>query len=395
VFVLDSDAVHRPGLIEPQREWLAARIAESGARWKVAVFHEPCITSSFRGGYPWMLWDELNHVDGILCGHDHFYERLDYSEGGPPLFISGAGGAGLYAFGPPHAQSRVRFTGHNGAMRVVADENALICEFRAANSVTGAEDLIERYEIGSPVENDAFDDFSFFGESGLTLRLVTRTPNPEPVPLDPAVRVLGGPHNEMLAESDGGDEDGRNVRLTHRLAATGKFFVRVSPEGSGGGEFAIETRLDHPAGRFGDWRSLHFPANDPAGEALEDPDTDHFANIVEYALGRNPLPTTGSPADSAGVPAIGSRPGFVQLTFDLPAPLPVDVTYVVEASPDLRGEGWVVIATKAPLRPWQGSLPMTTASARPDRQQCTIEVPLSLAGPRYFFRLRVVAVDAE
>jgi hypothetical protein len=390
LLVLDSDAVHRPGLIEPQREWLAARLAESDARWRIAVFHQPTITSSFRGGHTWMAWDELRQVDAILCGHDHFYERLDYSEDGPPLFITGAAGAALYSIGPPHAQSRFQYRDHHGAMRIVADENAIICEFRAANSLTGTEDLIDRHEIGTPVENDTFDDFSFFGESGLTVHLATHTPDPAAVPLDPAVQVFGGPHREVMAEATSGDADGRNARLTYRLASTGRFLVRVRPEGPGGGAYTLEARLDHPTGHFAHWRDLHFSQNDPLGAALVDPDADQLANIVEYALGRNPLSAAGGSGDSAGVPAIGSRPGYIRLSFDLPAPLPVDVIYLVEASPDLRSDGWFPLATRAPLRPWQGPLPMTTAFAEPDRQLCTLEVPISLAGPRYFFRLRFV-----
>jgi hypothetical protein len=393
VFVLDSDAVHKPGLIEPQLEWLAARIAESEARWKIAVFHQPTITSSFRGGYTWMQWDELRRVDAILCGHDHFYERLDYTENGPPLFITGAGGAALYPIGPPHAQSRFQFGDHHGAMRIVADDNALICEFRAVNTLTGTEDLVDQHVIGTPVENDAFDDYSFYGESGLTVHLETGTPNPDPEPLDPSLQLIGGPHRGLIAEAAGGHADGRNVRLTHRLTATGRFIVRLRPEGPGAGHYTLEARFEHPAGHFTNWRSRHFTENDPAGDALVDPDADQLVNFVEYALGLNPLSAIGTAAGAIGVPAIAWRAGFVRLVFDLPAPLPIDVIYLIEASTDLGDNGWLTIAAKTPYRPWQGPAGTVAGPAGPDRQYCAFDVPLSIVGPRQFFRLRVISFD--
>ena len=64
-----------------------------------------------------MTWDELKLVDAILCGHDHFYERLDYF--GTPLFITGAGGQGLYSFrSPPDAHSLTRYNANHSAMLI-------------------------------------------------------------------------------------------------------------------------------------------------------------------------------------------------------------------------------------------------------------------------------------
>ena len=90
IFVLDGDVPNRPDLIAEQKSWLTTQATSSTARWKLAVFHQPPLTSSFRAAASWMTWDERKLVDAILCGHDHFYERLDYF--GTPLFITGAGG---------------------------------------------------------------------------------------------------------------------------------------------------------------------------------------------------------------------------------------------------------------------------------------------------------------
>jgi hypothetical protein len=277
-------------------------------------------------------------------------------------------------------------------MRIVADESAMICEFRAFNPTTGTEDLIDRYEIGDPVENDAFDDFSFFGESGLTVHLSTRTPNPEATPLDPSLKLFAGSQHELIADATGGDGDGRNVRLTHRLAASGKYRIRVCPEGAGGGEYVLEARFDHPAGEFAEWRASQFPANDPAGEALVDADEDGLVNFVEYALGQDPLAGFGGNGGSPAVPGIGWRLGYLELALDLPVPLPLDVSYQLEASADLGAERWTTIATKSTFRWWEGPAAATTVLTAPDRQRCILAVPLSSLGSRQFFRLRVVSL---
>ena len=73
IYVLDSDAVHVSSgstypLIAQQRTWLAARLAERTAPWRIAVFHQSPTTSLRRNRHPWMNWPELHQVDA-MCLH--------------------------------------------------------------------------------------------------------------------------------------------------------------------------------------------------------------------------------------------------------------------------------------------------------------------------------------
>ncbi|MFN0127573.1 MAG: metallophosphoesterase [Verrucomicrobiales bacterium] len=88
------------GVLDRQRQWFAAEVAASTARWKIACFHHSPYGSDSYGGHARMQWPEFSSLDAIFCGHDHLYERLVYhaDEGDtdPLLFVTGHGGASLY-----------------------------------------------------------------------------------------------------------------------------------------------------------------------------------------------------------------------------------------------------------------------------------------------------------
>jgi hypothetical protein len=65
--------------------------------------------------WPFAKWG----ADAVLNGHDHYYERLE--PGDIPYFVVGSSGHELYSFGPPVAQSRMRFNDDYGAMRITID----------------------------------------------------------------------------------------------------------------------------------------------------------------------------------------------------------------------------------------------------------------------------------
>jgi hypothetical protein len=97
-----------------ERQWLERELAhadaEPGLVWRVAVVHHSPWSSGPHGGntklleagVPEML--AAHHVDLLLAGHDHIYERGQV--GGIKYLISGGGGAPLYPVGHPIAQSR-------------------------------------------------------------------------------------------------------------------------------------------------------------------------------------------------------------------------------------------------------------------------------------------------
>ena len=124
------------------------------------------------------------------------------------------------------------------------------------------------------------------------------------------------------------------------------------------------------------WRLIHFGFTDNAGQAadLADPDGDGLANLLEYALGKNP-----NAADLAtGMPTLSTTnvSGSDHLTLTVPKNSSASgLTYIVETSSDLvnwtSGEGHTVIVSENGT-----SLVVRT------------HAPLSTQ-PRQFLRLRV------
>jgi hypothetical protein len=108
--------------VNSQVAWLDADLAAHPSTCTLAVLHENRWSSgSIHGNNALMqpYWDNLyaNHVDVVLGGDEHVYER--YAPQDPqgfydPLhglreFIVGTGGAGRYTFGSVNANSEVRY----------------------------------------------------------------------------------------------------------------------------------------------------------------------------------------------------------------------------------------------------------------------------------------------
>ncbi len=79
--VLDSTlAVWDPAMARRQAEWLDRSLARTRARWKIAVFHHPVYPSHPWRDMPalrehWVPVFDRHHVDLVLQGHDHSYQR--------------------------------------------------------------------------------------------------------------------------------------------------------------------------------------------------------------------------------------------------------------------------------------------------------------------------------
>jgi hypothetical protein len=118
------------------------------------------------------------------------------------------------------------------------------------------------------------------------------------------------------------------------------------------------------------WRRAYFGTIIPIGPAAEtaDPDADGLANLLEYALGLEPLVPSAT-----GIPAVAPSPSGTHLQFTF-LRARADATYEVQASSTLAPSSWTVIATNP------GAISLTTP--------VTVEDPEPI-NPRRFLRLRV------
>jgi hypothetical protein len=126
VVVLNSNCIDiggcGAGSVEEQ--WLAADLAAHPATCTLAYWHEPRFTSAFAGDNPSMdaFWRDLYaaHVDLVLNGHAHVYERFvpQNPDGvaapdGITEIIAGTGGRSLSGFQPaPEPTSSARGTAY-------------------------------------------------------------------------------------------------------------------------------------------------------------------------------------------------------------------------------------------------------------------------------------------
>ena len=386
LFVLDGDVPNRPDLIAAQKSWLTAQVAASTARWKLAVFHQPPLTSGFRTAASWMTWDELKLVDVILCGHDHFYERLDYF--GTPLFITGAGGQGLYSFrSPPDAHSLTRYNANHSAILITADDASLRLESRAFELPAQQETLVESFTLGTPAPIDNEDAYTFFAEAGESIELRTATPPPLSQPtLAPALQLFT-PSGQLVIPDSIKSPDDRNVLLTHAATKTGHWQVKISAPVPGHGPYTLRLSLRSPLMDYPAWG-----ARLPAGqrEPTDDPDQDGWNNLLEYALqssGTQPGPQPGEAWQGMSLDHDATR-NSVTVTFDLPSPLPPGVSYQLESARSPGGP-WQAVAWRTTALDWQGAPAVTVLTGGPQPDARRTAVTLAADQRRVFFRLNV------
>lgn len=91
-FALDSN------YMDPQQlDWVAKQLRDSKAKWKIAYFHHPLYSDAKTHGSDLDLRArlqplfELYHVNVVLSGHDHVYERLK-PQAGIYYFVEGDSG---------------------------------------------------------------------------------------------------------------------------------------------------------------------------------------------------------------------------------------------------------------------------------------------------------------
>jgi len=102
---LHSDPEYYGGTFDEQIDWLLEDLAvHQDYDWKIVVQHRPAYASS--NNYHIGLYDDIqtllvpiyeeNNISMVLCGHDHFYERLHKNN--ITYLITGGAGAPLYDF---------------------------------------------------------------------------------------------------------------------------------------------------------------------------------------------------------------------------------------------------------------------------------------------------------
>lgn len=124
-----------------QVKWLREDLAASGADCTIAYWHHPRFSSGLHGGSENVapLFDVLyeHHVDVVLWGHDHHYERfapIDTAgrrdpDRGVQAFIVGTGGAGLYFAPRPSAGTDALNTSTHGLLKLELSADSYSWEF--------------------------------------------------------------------------------------------------------------------------------------------------------------------------------------------------------------------------------------------------------------------------
>ncbi|MGE5763454.1 MAG: metallophosphoesterase family protein [Mycobacterium leprae] len=140
---LNSNIAYDPG--SEQEIWLRRDLAETSKRCVLAYWRHPRFSSGSTYGDDSRLapfWTDLSAVraDIVLNGHEHNYERFGPQTPdavGDPRgireFVVGTGGAGLYPFGPPTANSQQRITGQHGVLHVTLNPTSYQWKFVAVD----------------------------------------------------------------------------------------------------------------------------------------------------------------------------------------------------------------------------------------------------------------------
>jgi hypothetical protein len=109
VVVLDTElAFQNLTRRQVQLNWLEADLAATSQPWKIAVFHRSPYSAGGEHGSDLAVRSafgpvfDRHHVDLVLSGHEHDYERTipirETADGGPTVYVvTGGGGARLYA----------------------------------------------------------------------------------------------------------------------------------------------------------------------------------------------------------------------------------------------------------------------------------------------------------
>lgn len=190
------------------------------------------------------------------------------------------------------------------------------------------------------------------------------------------ISTLTGTNGSAISNNTSG------IKFTGGLAelSSGEFIGVASGGGSGGGGVFFSL-INPTASPVNAWKTNELMGYNRSD--LGDPDQDGLANIVEYALGSNPI--LGSPA-ALPQPVLAGE----QLQITLPRnPSRNDIDYFVEASTTLGGD-WSVIASSVNGSPFTGPGYVSGETPGTSIKSVTVRVPPPVnPSPTSFIRIRV------
>ncbi|MFW7379518.1 MAG: metallophosphoesterase [Oligoflexus sp.] len=112
-------------------DFIASRLQESTARWKIVIGHHPLSSASPKHKTPMLqakvLADYVCSANAYLAGHTHHLEHRKDDNCGAELFISGGGGADLHD--PLVSRSSVYAEAAHGYMLLEMDINQISYRF--------------------------------------------------------------------------------------------------------------------------------------------------------------------------------------------------------------------------------------------------------------------------
>ncbi len=407
--------------------WLDNDLASNTRRWTVAIWHHPPYTKGSHNSdtESQLTWTRENlvprlegaGVDIVLSGHSHCYERSKFIDGftaKPTLLTSGtfidsgngrADGNGIYG---------KDYGGHRGAVYTVAGSSGQI----SGGSLNHPVMLTSLNELGSmiiDISNNRLDA-KFITSTGAVHDYLTIEKGPLVTVSTPiATAAEYGPANGQFAVTRSGSTASPlavqatigGTASTTRYAVitvpvtipTGKSSqtVEVTPQPDSlaqGAQTVTLTSTSNVAYRLGSvtsglvtitdtpagappvalWRLDKFGAdanNTAIAGDLADPDHDGTLNLLEYALGLEPLiPST------SGLPVLDASGIYLTLTTQK-NPAATDVTYNVEAKDDLiNGTVWssattTILQNTSTVLQVRDNTPITNAPHRFMRLQIT------------------------
>jgi len=145
-----------------QRDWLDDDLGRSGKMWKIVFLHRPFYSGGLHGGdedgqrEPLLPVIEKHHVDLVIAGHDHIYERIGPIKDGQEVssfdegtlhIVSGGGGAATV---PPHKHHYLIISVTNNVMHVRAQIAGTSC----LTLGTGGSGVIEEFDIVKTISHD-------------------------------------------------------------------------------------------------------------------------------------------------------------------------------------------------------------------------------------------------
>jgi predicted phosphodiesterase len=112
-----------------QAAWLDADLASTTLPWKIVYFHRPMYSSGNHGSDTSLRSKlapvlERHHVQLVLTGHDHHYERM-HPQNGVAYVVTGGGGRGTYAVGSSNFSAFSESVIHYSYIEVGVDELVL------------------------------------------------------------------------------------------------------------------------------------------------------------------------------------------------------------------------------------------------------------------------------